>query len=427
MPLGGLKIDVGGSSRGDDGEDVDMPSVRGKPGSLLEYAQAKLGQLDTAEPLDMTMQDKYDSFMVSDDGTLKMLSSSGTKYSINGGGLRKNTTPDSIAESPGGPFGGTNSPVTPGTDKYYRCRQTEIRKIKDSPLGKGASGSVYKAVNRPTGEIVALKEIDALDKGNRDQMLTEVRTLCELPDTEGLVKFFGAFYTAEDGRISIALEYMNAGSLEDCSAMMPNGKVPESILSMVCGKILTGLKYLHDVKRLVHRDIKPANLLINLEGEPKITDFGISASLSNTHDFMNTYVGTMQYMSPERLHNLPYSFSSDIWAIGLTFLQLAVGRYPYTSSAPVPLILEISDQDIPVPEPSAEISEEFVDFISMCMEKDPDDRPSAEALLASKWIQKHKAAANSELKAFVRRMHPDADQRIEKDKQAALQFSLVNR
>lgn len=420
-----LQIDIGVSSRGEDGEDADTGSVRGQRGSLLEYAQAKLGMLES-ENLDETMQDRLDSFMVSDDGTLKMLSASGTKYSINGVGLRKNTTPESsvqstIAESPGVH---TDSPKTPGTDKYYRCRESDIRKLKASPLGKGASGSVYKAVNRPTGEIVALKEIDALDKVNRDQMLTEVRTLCELPETEGLVKFFGAFYTAEDGRISIALEYMNAGSLEDIQAQMPNGKIPEGLLSMACGKILTGLKYLHDVKRLVHRDIKPANLLINLDGEPKITDFGISASLTSTQELMNTYIGTMQYMSPERLHHLPYSFSSDIWSIGLTFLQLAIGQYPYTSTAPVPLILEICDSEVPVPEPG-EFSEEFVDFISMCMEKDPDDRPSAEALLASRWIQKYKSAANSELRSFVRALYPDAEKQIEKDKAAAMQFSLV--
>eukprot|EP00959_Pyramimonas_sp_CCMP1952_P306668 6417890-Pyramimonas_sp.AAC.1 len=84
----------------------------------------------------------------------QMLSASGTKYNINGGGMTKVATHLSpvIDESPG------------TTDKYYRCRESDLRKMKNSPLGKGASGSVYKAVNIPTGEIVALKEIDALDK-----------------------------------------------------------------------------------------------------------------------------------------------------------------------------------------------------------------------------------------------------------------------
>ena len=59
------------------------------------------------------------------------------------------------------------------------------------------------------------------------------------------------------------------------------------------------------------------------------------------------------------------------------------------------------------------------------MEKDPDDRPSANALLAFKWITKHKATADSELNSFVRTLYPDAENQINRDKQAALQFSLV--
>jgi len=218
------------------------------------------------------MEDKSDSFLVSDDGTLKLLSESRSSYNINKDGLSKATTPpsnlDDMNDSPNGLY------------KNYRCRASDLWKL--TMLGRGASGSVYKAVHKTTGELVALKEIDALDKTSRDQMLNEVRTLCELPELEGLVNFHGAFYTPEDGRISIALEYMNAGSLEDCVEQLPGRRIPEHILSMICGKILTGLKYLHEERHLVHRDIKPANLLINLNGEPKITDFGISSTLTNT-------------------------------------------------------------------------------------------------------------------------------------------------
>eukprot|EP00976_Prorocentrum_cordatum_P089205 1187636-Prorocentrum_minimum.AAC.1 len=97
---------------------------------------------------------------------------------------------------------------------------------------------------------------------------------------------------------------------------------------------------------------------------------------------------------------------------------------PLITVCHVAFVLQISDSDVPLPE-TDEFSEEFVDFVSMCMEKDPDDRPSAEALLASRWIQRHKSSANSELKAFVRTLYPDADQRIQRDQQAAMEFSLM--
>jgi len=118
-------------------------------------------------------------------------------------------------------------------------------------------------------------------------------------------------------------------------------------------------------------------------------------------------------MSPERLGNLPYSFASDIWAIGLCILELAIGEYPYQNAAPVPFILEVTTGEAPLP-PAGEYSEELRDFVGLCMEKDPDDRPSAVALLNHPWILKHRAAC-TELNSFVCSIIPDSQQRIAED------------
>lgn len=133
--------------------------------------------------------------------------------------------------------------------------------------------------------------------------------MCEAPCCQGLVEFYGAFYTPDSGQISIALEYMDGGSLADIIKVRKS--IPEAILSPMVQKLLNvrnlfqlpslvvvlvlslsftyktslffkGLSYLHGVRHLVHRDIKPANLLVNLKGEPKITDFGISAGLESS-------------------------------------------------------------------------------------------------------------------------------------------------
>lgn len=92
---------------------------------------------------------------------------------------------------------------------------------------------------------------------------------------------------------------------------------------------MVGLDYLHRVRYMIHRDIKPANILMNLAGEVKITDFGISTALGSTLGLAGTYVGTMHYMSPERQENHPYGYDADIWSLGLTVLHLATGKYPY--------------------------------------------------------------------------------------------------
>ncbi|KAF7113371.1 hypothetical protein RHSIM_RhsimUnG0134100 [Rhododendron simsii] len=157
----------------------------------------------------------------------------------------------------------------------------------------------------------------------REQLLTKIRTLCEAPCCQGLVEYHGAFYTPDSGQINIALEYMDGGSLADVIRVQKC--IPEPVLSSMFQKLLHGLSYLHGVRHLVHRDIKPANLLVNLKGEPKITDFGISAGLENS-------------------------------------------------------MAMILDDPSPSP-PNHVFSPEFCSFIDACLKKDADSRPTAEQML----------------------------------------------
>ena len=87
--------------------------------------------------------------------------------------------------------------------------------------------------------------------------------------------------------------------------------------------------FLHTTKHQMHRDIKPENILLNSEGQLKLTDFGISKQLEKTYAITNTFVGTLIYMSPERMGGKNYSYSSDIWSLGLVILELACGKHPY--------------------------------------------------------------------------------------------------
>uniref|UniRef100_A0A804P906 mitogen-activated protein kinase kinase n=2 Tax=Zea mays TaxID=4577 RepID=A0A804P906_MAIZE len=182
----------------------------------------------------------------------------------------------------------------------------------------------------------------------RQQILNEMRTLCEACCYPGLVEFQGAFYMPDSGQISIALEYMDGGSLADVIRVKKS--IPEPVLSHMLQKVLLGLRYLHEVRHLVHRDIKPANLLVNLKGEAKITDFGVSAGLDNTMAMCATFVGTVTYMSPERIRNENYSYAADIWSLGLTILECATGKFPYdVNEGPANLMLQILDDPSPTP------------------------------------------------------------------------------
>ncbi|XVE84025.1 hypothetical protein DITRI_Ditri16bG0135600 [Diplodiscus trichospermus] len=308
--------------------------------------------------------DPYDSYMLSDSGTVNLLSRSYGVYNFNELGLQKCSS----------------SPVdeTDQGEKTYRCASHEMRIF--GAIGSGASSVVQRAIHIPSHRILALKKINIFEKEKRQQLLTEIRTLCEAPCSEGLVEFHGAFYTPDSGQISIALEYMDGGSLADILRLRKS--IPEPVLSSMFQKLLQGLSYLHGVRHLVHRDIKPANLLVNLKGEPKITDFGISAGLDNSMAMCATFVGTVTYMSPERIRNESYSYPADIWSLGLALFECGTGEFPYTANeGPVNLMLQILDD--PSPSPSKhKFSPEFCSFIDACLQKNADARPTAEQMLA---------------------------------------------
>lgn len=351
----------------------------------LEELKKKLAPLFDAEKgfsAGSTL-DPSDSYMLSDGGTVNLLSRSYGVYNFNELGLQKCTS--WLADE------------SDHSEKTYRCASHEMRIF--GAIGSGASSVVQRAVHIPSHRIIALKKINIFEKEKRNQLLTEIRTLCEAPCNEGLVEFHGAFYMPDSGQISIALEYMDGGSLADILRMQKS--IPEPILSSMFKKLLQGLSYLHGVRHLVHRDIKPANLLVNLKGQPKITDFGISAGLENSIAMCATFVGTVTYMSPERIRNESYSYPADIWSIGLALFECGTGEFPYVANeGPVNLMLQILED--PSPSPSRQnFSPEFCSFVDDCLNKDAEARPTAEQLLSHPFITKYEHA-KVDLAAFVR-------------------------
>lgn len=131
-------------------------------------------------------------------------------------------------------------------------------------IGRGSSSVVLQGVHAPTGTALALKVINLFDRSKREQLIREICTLYDA-QCPNLITFYGAFY--REGAITIALEYMDGGSLANVLDQV--GPIPESVLANMAFQILWGLAYMKHDKR-VHRDMKPSNLLINSQGEVKV-------------------------------------------------------------------------------------------------------------------------------------------------------------
>ncbi|XP_023248490.1 dual specificity mitogen-activated protein kinase kinase dSOR1 isoform X1 [Copidosoma floridanum] len=189
-------------------------------------------------------------------------------------------------------------------------------------LGAGNGGVVMKVRHKKYGLIMARKLIHLEVKpAIKKQIIRELKVLHEC-NFAHIVGFYGAFHS--DGEISICMEYMDGGSLD--LILKKAGKIPEPILGTITSAVLKGLSYLRDKHAIMHRDVKPSNILVNSAGEIKICDFGVSGQLIDS--MANSFVGTRSYMSPERLQGTHYSVQSDIWSLGLSLVEMAIGMYP---------------------------------------------------------------------------------------------------
>jgi mitogen-activated protein kinase kinase len=138
----------------------------------------------------------------------------------------------------------------------------------------------------------------------------------------------------------------------------------------------------------MHRDLKPSNILVNSKGNIKLCDFGVSSELEGS--IAETFVGTGTYMAPERIQGSPYTVKSDVWSVGLTLMELAIGKFPFGGSndddepGGPQGILDLLQQIVLEPAPKLPKSDAFPsileDCIAKCLLKDPAERPTPKEL-----------------------------------------------
>lgn len=242
-----------------------------------------------------------------------------------------------------------------------------------------------------SGIVMAMKEMRLeLDEAKLATIIKELVILHECA-SPFIIDFYGAFF--QESAVYICIEYMDGGSIDK----LYSGGIPENILRKITYCTVMGLKELKEKHNIIHRDVKPTNILVNSKGQVKICDFGVSGNL--VASIAKTNIGCQSYMAPERISggqfmssgasDGTYSVQSDVWSLGLTVIECAMGKYPYPPEVSSTIFSQLSAivEGDPPGLPDQGYSDTARAFVLGCLNKVPKLRPSYTALLASDWLR----------------------------------------
>lgn len=254
---------------------------------------------------------------------------------------------------------------------YYK----DLKKV-----GQGASGGVY--ISRIAGlanKVVAIKQMNLEQQPKKELIINEILVM-KGSKHPNIVNYIDSYLLK--GELWVIMEYMEGGSLTE---IVTHSVMTEGQIGAVCRETLKGLLFLHS-KGVIHRDIKSDNILLNIDGNIKMTDFGFCAQINELNLKRTTMVGTPYWMAPEVVSRKEYGPKVDIWSLGIMVIEMIEGEPPYLNETPLRALYLIATNGTPrLKEPEA-LSYDIKKFLAFCLQVDFNKRGTADQLLQDKFI-----------------------------------------
>ncbi|XP_058646895.1 mitogen-activated protein kinase kinase kinase kinase 3 isoform X4 [Onychostoma macrolepis] len=252
-------------------------------------------------------------------------------------------------------------------------------------IGSGTYGDVYKARNVTTGELAAIKVIK-LEPGEDFAVVQQEIIMMKDCKHSNIVAYFGSYLRRD--KLWICMEYCGGGSLQDIYHV--TGPLTESQIAYVTRETLQGLCYLHN-KGKMHRDIKGANILLTDNGYVKLADFGVSAQITATLAKRKSFIGTPYWMAPEVAaveRKGGYNHLCDIWAVGITAIELAELQPPMFDLHPMRALFLMTKSNFQPPKLKDKVkwTNNFHNFVKLALTKNPKKRQPADKLLQHPFV-----------------------------------------
>ncbi|XP_049773785.1 mitogen-activated protein kinase kinase kinase kinase 5 isoform X3 [Schistocerca cancellata] len=253
-------------------------------------------------------------------------------------------------------------------------------------IGSGTYGDVYKAKRISTNELAAIKVIK-LEPGDDFGIIQQEILMMKDCRHPNIIAYYGSYLRRD--KLWICMEYCGGGSLQDIYHI--TGPLTEQQIAYMCRETLHGLAYLHSMGKM-HRDIKGANILLTEAGDVKLADFGVSAQITATINKRKSFIGTPYWMAPEVAaveRKGGYNQLCDIWAVGVTAIELAELQPPMFDLHPMRALFLMSKSGFKPPtlKDRDKWSPTFHNFVKVALTKNPKKRPTAEKLLQHPFFQ----------------------------------------